>query len=78
MFGIKKNSVESLIKEGDAILDVFTKTQEKCNILNEKIAGEIASKEAEIKTLTSDVSTLNNLTSKYTKVIQKIDAIIGS
>lgn len=78
MFGIKKDSVQNLLKKGDAILDIFTKTQQDCIKLNAEIAGVVSSKEDEIKNLTSEVSTLNNLSAKNTKVIQKIDALLAN
>jgi len=73
-----RNSVAGLTKETDNILDLFTKTQQKCEAVNEKIATAKKEKVEEVAKLQGEIATLDGLTARNTKLSSKIDQFLNS
>lgn len=65
-------SVESLKKKSQGILDVFSKTVNDLNAVNEKIDAEVTNRHTEISRLTSESYELETQKAANAKVATKI------
>jgi hypothetical protein len=66
------STVESLKKKSQGILDVFSKTVNDLNAVNEKIETEVSNRHAEISRLTSESYELETQKAANAKVATKI------
>lgn len=74
---LKRVNIDSLTKRSNAIFDVFTKTKKECEELNVEVSMLKSNKEEEIKGLQSEVSTLDSIIAKNSKLAAKIDTFLN-
>lgn len=68
-------SVDALKKKSNAILDVFTKTIDELNSVNQEINASVEEKAAEKARLEADMAILSLQASENQRVINKIGQI---
>ena len=71
------NKIQNLKKSSQAILDVFTKTQEDLQKVNEAILEEKEIRNKKISALVGEVMELDNLQINNHKVITKIEKFLN-
>lgn len=71
----KSNSVEALKRKSASIVDVFTRTVEDLNEVNQEIQKTAEEKAAEKARLEADLAILNLQKDENTRVINKIQKI---
>lgn len=70
------DSVATLKQKQEAVLDVFTETQNKLKVINEEVAKEKTKKDEEIARLQNDMLILENIEKKNKVVIDNINKIL--
>lgn len=71
------NKIQNLKKSSQAILDVFTKTQEDLQKVNDAILEEKEIRNKKISALVGEVMELDNLQINNHKVITKIEKFLN-
>ncbi len=77
-WGKPKLDLGSVLKRSDDIFNIFTKTQQDCENLNNEISGVVKSKEEEIQGLQTEVNALNAVKAKNTNLAGKIATFLNS
>lgn len=72
---LKSNSVEALKRKSASIVDVFTRTVEDLNDVNQEIQKVAEDKAAEKARLEADLAILNLQKDENSRVIRKIEQI---
>jgi hypothetical protein len=67
------NKTKAIQTKSKSVLDIFTKTVNDLEVLNNFIDFEAVAKQEEIDRLTSEMNMLNDLKEQHTKVISKIN-----
>lgn len=76
MFSVK-NKVEQLEAKSASILDIFTKTVNDLNKVNEEASKEASNRKAEAAQLLSEAESLETVVANNSKVIGKINSILN-
>lgn len=75
MFSVK-NKVEQLEAKSASILDIFTKTVNDLNKVNDEASREASNRKAEAAQLLSEAESLETVVANNSKVIGKINSIL--
>lgn len=71
-----KKDLKTLSKKSDKILDVFTQTQKKCEVVNGQILDVVSKKEQEMAKIQQEMETLKSVHEKNSTLIKKVQKFV--
>ena len=77
-FNFGREKLPTLKKRSDKILDVFTKTQVKCEQVNAQIINEVGRKSQEMAKIQQEMEDLRSIHDKNSNLIKKVQKFTTS